>query len=278
MRPGWNPTRRNRNIGTPKQGFGQNNRLTISEPWNSSELFYERLTTFKTVHRTVHEKDIVILVERTQKHCIHACTPDDICLLLNHVPAEDLEDLSIIVLRQPKRKETILQSVWGRYVFLEIGQHRGDAIIIEANVPRGELCWSKSLQPPGLKELDRLRRDGHEVRMTKRHYRIEMSIESNRATQLYRTLLHEIGHHVDWMDSVERPSKRHEDDEANRDRLSHLYRARPSREREDFAHGYADNLRNQLEAKAVLPFERILDPASLAKDNLRLSDFFVPAG
>lgn len=35
MRPGWNPTRRNRNQGTAKRGHGQNNRMVIPCVWRS---------------------------------------------------------------------------------------------------------------------------------------------------------------------------------------------------------------------------------------------------
>lgn len=41
---GWNPTRRNRNIGTSKSGYSQNNKLVIPEPWHDlSKIFWECL-------------------------------------------------------------------------------------------------------------------------------------------------------------------------------------------------------------------------------------------
>jgi len=36
-----NPIRRNRNIGTAKQGFGQNNKLKIPSPFGTLQAFYE---------------------------------------------------------------------------------------------------------------------------------------------------------------------------------------------------------------------------------------------
>jgi hypothetical protein len=42
-KPGWDPRRRNRNIGTPKAGRGRDTRFTIPEPWSDTRLYYERL-------------------------------------------------------------------------------------------------------------------------------------------------------------------------------------------------------------------------------------------
>jgi hypothetical protein len=46
-----NPTRRNRNIGTKKQGHGQNNKLTISSPYGDLKSFYEKLTDYRKAKR-----------------------------------------------------------------------------------------------------------------------------------------------------------------------------------------------------------------------------------
>lgn len=43
MRPGWNPTKRNRNIGTKKQGHGRDNRLVIPQAWPEDRIFWEVL-------------------------------------------------------------------------------------------------------------------------------------------------------------------------------------------------------------------------------------------
>ncbi|MDJ0797430.1 MAG: hypothetical protein QNJ51_11470 [Calothrix sp. MO_167.B12] len=48
-----------------------------------------------------------------------------------------------------------------------------------------------------VKELERLREDGHRTATDKRHYLISSTLDSIRNTQLYRTLHHEIGHYVD---------------------------------------------------------------------------------
>ncbi len=42
-RPGWNPTRRNRNLGTAKAGHGLDNRLVIPASRNDPRRYWERL-------------------------------------------------------------------------------------------------------------------------------------------------------------------------------------------------------------------------------------------
>jgi len=79
------------------------------------------------------------------------------------------------------------------------------------------------------------------------------SRDAARATQLYRTLLHEIGHWVDWLNKVERPSERGGDFE----KLNDAYFQRPKNEREAFAHRYADETRERLVRLGIIPFERL---------------------
>jgi len=39
----WNPTKRNRNIGTKKSGYSQNNKFVVPERWCDYRVFWERL-------------------------------------------------------------------------------------------------------------------------------------------------------------------------------------------------------------------------------------------
>jgi hypothetical protein len=105
--------------------------------------------------------------------------------------------------------------------------------------------------------LERLNGDGHEIVTTKHGYKINVSLESIRATQLYRTLLHEIGHSVD------------------NDRNPAAFDRKSSLEKETFAHQYADKLRESLVRFGVIPFARILDKKTIARDGLSVSDFTV---
>ena len=86
-----------------------------------------------------------------------------------------------------------------------------------------------------------------------------------RATVLYRTLLHEVGHHVDRRDY----GQRGEDD---------AYYQRPARERESFAHRYAERIAGDLRARRVIPFARIIDRLSATRDGLDPDWFGSTAG
>ena len=66
-----------------------------------------------------------------------------------------------------------------------------------------------------------------------------------------RTLLHEIGHHVDWCRAT-----------------PEFYFRRPLQERERSAHRYAMTLRTKLEQRRAIPFDRIRDEAAMRADAL----------
>jgi hypothetical protein len=101
-------------------------------------------------------------------------------------------------------------------------------------------------------ELERLRADGHEIRRDGRHYRIAATPESARATQLFRTLLHEIGHWVDYVEKVQNAPEAGKADDAL------LFFARPLAERESFAHRNAETTRAHLIRFGIIPFHRIV--------------------
>lgn len=54
------------------------------------------------------------------------------------------------------------------------------------------------------------------------------------------------------------------------------YFARPHREREEFAHRYADELAARLRDDGVIPFARLGEPARLEKDGLDPAWFATP--
>lgn len=253
---GQDATRRNRNIGTSKSGHGQDNRLVISICNRDAVAHYESLKSYTAVIREINAKAITFIVEETRVGSYHACTVDDIAHLLRYIPEPDVEAIELIVLRQPKRKEEILSPVWGRLGFyVEIGRHRGPAIFLESINLSKPMLLSKSLAPEVEIELRRLSRDGHEIATTKRHHVVSSSLTSVRATQLYRTLLHELGHQFDYR------------------RNPKAFDRKTSLDKEVFAHRYADILQEELRKKKVIPFERILDSESIKRDGLRINDF-----
>jgi hypothetical protein len=273
MRPGWNPTRRNRNIGTAKSGHGRNNRLVIPNYFQGLTIFYERLTGYRTVTRSVHGRPFSVLVEATRRRSVHPCTIDDLFQVLPHVSPPDLAGINFLVLRQPKRKEETLRPCWGRLAYwVNIGAHGGPTVILEGIEPGRPMRWSRSLKPDDAAELERLRADGHKIKATGRGHVVEPTLETARATQLYRTLLHEIGHWVDYLEHVKRPAALAPYSFLE---LSDRYYQRPPTEREAFAHSYAERVGALLRAAGVIPFDRLFDSTRVRRAGLDICDFTV---
>jgi hypothetical protein len=274
MGSGRNPTRRNRNIGTARSGHGQDNRLVIPSSRRDPRPYWSRLGPHTTVTRNVLGRTVSILVEPVRASSVHACTVDDLCQLLEQFPPADWRwSLEFFILRQPKRKEQTLRSVWGRLAYgLEVGAYRGPAVILEAVDLSRPRRWPKSLRPDDEDELERLRADGHRVTTTRHEHLIHSDLAASRATQLYRTLPHEIGHWVDYREKVVQADSPEPFDE----RWERYFR-RPAAERETFAHSYADELGARLRRSGAVPFERLFDPASLHRDGLQPRDFTAPS-
>ena len=283
-----NPIRRNKNIGTAKQGYGQNNRLTIPQISTQSLRFYERLGEYTKTARDINGNRFEFVIEATREKVNHACTVDDLAEMIRHIPPADYGDLNLIVLRQPKRKEENLASVWGRLIYHY--EFEGDfrpAVIIEATDCKRTFKWTKKLSVDDQKELDRLKKDGHEFVTTKRHFIANYNIKNVRNTQLYRTLPHEFAHYIHYHNVVIKPlekmkkvldkldiqidgndttetnplfSKWEEMDDAYRAKIEEnekKYFAIIKDEKEVFAHNYADKLIRKLKACEAIPFDRI---------------------
>lgn len=234
----------------------------IPKGWPDDRVFYEVLRAPVVVRRTVGGSPLTFLVEPPRAGSFHACTVDDVCRVLDVVPPEHLNAIDLVVLRQPTRKQELLRPVWGRLAYhADTGRHAGTAIFLEAQ-PGTPLVWSASLDPEDAAELERLRADGHVVTRERRGWRIALTPRSIRETQLRRTLLHELGHAVDWWTSVVRPTSELED-EALRAELARAYRTRQRRAKEDFAHRYAAEV-----GRNVPRFSPLIDHASLLTDGL----------
>lgn len=254
MRKTWNPNRRNRNIGTSKAGRGSNNKFVIPDRFKDFKIFWERIDDYKVEVREIGGREVRLIIEECKSNYIHSCTVNDITYLLSFLPEEDWAGVNLFILRQPKRKEVILSSIWGRLGYnVDIGTYKGPVIILESQDINKPLIWSKSLDPETAIELERLVQDGHQVSQDKRKYIIAMTMESVRATQLYRTLLHEIGHWVQWNTLVLKPFKEGMELEVLEDEYFRI----PGSEKEAFAHRYADKLRNKLIEDKIIPFNRI---------------------
>lgn len=128
----FNPTRRNRNIGTENQGVGQNNRLQISTPYGTLKSFYERIEKYQTEIRNINGHDFLFIIEETRENCLHSCSVNDLVKIIQHIPEADYGDMRFIILRQPKRKEEIISQVWGRIIYsFEFENESYPAIILD---------------------------------------------------------------------------------------------------------------------------------------------------
>lgn len=112
-----NPLRRNRNIGTVKQGFGQDNKLTIPKPYGVLKSFYERLTDYQKIKLVINGHEFIFVVEQTRTDSQHSCSVADLETIIEQIPKEDYGELKLIVLRQPKRKEEVISPTWGRLIY-----------------------------------------------------------------------------------------------------------------------------------------------------------------
>lgn len=273
MKPGYNPVRRNRNIGTAKQGHGTNNRLVIPRAGSGERDWTEQLKRHRRISGTRFSRGIPFIVEKTRGACIHACSVADISHVLANIPSDDLAGLAAIVLRQPTRKQMLLNPVWGRLVYsADFGSPTGrsvatgPAIILEAVDCNASYDWPTALDPQDMQELERLRDDGHAISRQGHRHTFSMTPDSVRATQLYRTLLHEIGHWVNYQEAVLRPARAAGTDVSP---FSKAYFSRPKAEREAFAHRYADTMRARLTKFGIIPFDRIetlADTAGLSEN------------
>ena len=252
MRPCWNPTRRNRNIGTKAHGHGSNNRLTIAQSWHHPRCYFETLSTYHLVTRTVGTRAIRFFVEPARPDWFYPCTIDDICAVLASCSPDALLAFDFIVMRQPTRKQRILCPVWGRAIFsFDIDRHTGAAIVMEAQ-SLSPIVWRRSINPERARELERLSLDGHKIGKSRRGIEIAVTPASLRNTVLYRTLLHELGHHIDYNRSS-----------------ADQWKSKTSAQKEDFAHRYASELFECLSKQNAVPFASMIDDQSLVSDGVR---------
>ncbi|MBD3904034.1 hypothetical protein NAL32_04670 [Chryseobacterium sp. Ch-15] len=249
----FNPTRRNRNIGTENQGFSQNNKLKISTPYGTLKSFYERIEKYQTEIRMINGHEFLFIIEETRENCFHSCSVNDLAKIIQYIPKEDYGDLRFIILRQPKRKEEIISPVWGRLVYsFEFENEYFPAIILDSIDLNKRLVWSKKQTIEDQKEFILLKEDGHLFIENKRDFISELKLNPSRNTQLYRTLLHEFGHYVHYLEVVERPGTN--DAKEIRD---DYYMSLPKVEKEKFAHQYTNRLKKKLTDDKIIPFENM---------------------
>nr|WP_295874231.1 hypothetical protein [uncultured Chitinophaga sp.] len=252
----FNSSRRNRNIGTAKQGHGQQNKLKIPQRTNGLSPV-ESLGRYQKHEVEINGYRFIFVVEQLREDSLHACSIEDVKRIIEHIPVSDYGHLRLIVLRQPKRKEEILSPVWGRLIYsFEFENEYYPAVILEAGKYPRKMKWETSLSVESQKELERLKADGHCFVNNGKYWMADIKPENVRNTQLYRTLLHEFGHYVHYLHIVERPGQENEEDELREKRDDYYFRI-PKSEKEEFANRYAVDLRCRLEEKGIIPFRKI---------------------
>ncbi|MEM8689014.1 MAG: hypothetical protein AAGF81_16905 [Pseudomonadota bacterium] len=259
MRDVWRPERRNRNIGTSSSGFSKANDMRIPHSWKDKHghysFFFERLDADYKQELNLKGNRLRILYERPRDGFTYGCSPADVIKMLtsivNHTPSLP----NIVAFRQPTRKQQQLKPVWGRFVyFAEFGKIQGTAIILEAQELGATLKWPKRMSLADQAEYERLVSDGHSFEELKRHYKCSLTEHTVRNTVLYRTLLHELGHLVQYHQEVlMRPMALDQDQDVARE----LYFSKPSSEREVFAHAFASELYQTLESSGHVPFQSL---------------------
>lgn len=243
-RPGWNPIRRNRNLGTPKAGHSSDNFLTIPTTWVRDVIYdpYSEGPWARVVTLDSAGGPLQLVVERPRSGYTHPCTPEDIEEVLQRIPPADIAELRAIVLRQPTKKESILRPVWGSICFNDSVRGReGPAIYLDAQQSPLEIRWGRKLLPGDEQELDRLRAAGFSVESSRRSFTITGTHDAVRRTVLFHTLPHEIGHLVDYQRFLATQVPAGE--ETERERFRRWFsRRRPLKEKEEFADRYATEL------------------------------------
>lgn len=261
---GRNPVRRSRRIGTKAQGFKKRTPFGIPASDVDPRRFYEKLTGAVELEQVLNAHRFTVLVEPAAPDWKYYLSVPDVIELLKLIPEADRAGLAVIAFRQPKRKERIFSPVWGRMAYwAEFGRHSGMSVVIEAQPLDYRYRIEKGIGPGFAKELEALGRDGHRLETTSRHIEISCPPDAIRNTQLFRTLPHEIGHHLDYLQKVDGPYDRGEGD---LDALIDLYRARPRREREAFADRYAETVLSECRNHGSVPFPPLANQSETGLD------------
>lgn len=142
--------------------------------------------------------------EETLSGYEHPCTDADIRDVIRCLPPEDMKGIALVLFHQPTRKEELRSPRWAAYYpAYTCGETSGPAILLEAVNPEKSMKWGTSLEPDDMRELELLEREGHAIRRERKAIYIGMDTPSVRNTQVRRSFIHEVGHHVDYMRNPE---------------------------------------------------------------------------
>lgn len=248
MRPGWSPIRRNKNIGTKKSRKIKSNYFWI--PDNLEMLIIKN--GYSQTIREINGVEIIFITEKLKDEYLHCCTTKEIAKVLSFIPKDDLDGLRFIVQKQPTKKEEILSPCWGKFVYdFNFKKEFGAAIFIYAINPERKIVWDYTLKPDNIRELRSLEKEGHFITRIKDKIIIKSKASSVRKTQLYRTLFHEIGHLVNWMNFY----RSYNYNNIHFSDLLKIFLEKPYTHREDYANFYSRQIIEKLIEKKLIPIQ-----------------------
>jgi|GEM_PF-1428018 len=272
QRNGRDPTRRNRNQGTRRRGHGQDNRFALPSP--RVERFHLERVDDATVHRRMLHDGVPLIVLETQLRAgfSHPCSVDDVEHVLRALPKDDLPTSNdgevCVVLWQQGEKETVVSQWWGSLWYcLELENDDvsffGPAIYLGAAKPPLEVTWSSKADVVGQERRVLMEDVADDVHRTKRETTYTFSLEAARRMQMEFTLLHEVGHWMDYRTHVLDAQERAYDEvgesdaelaeaSAEWDRLAHAYWQRSTEQKERWADRYAAKALRELRRRGVL--------------------------
>lgn len=109
MRPGRDPTRRNKKIGTRDHAWRDRagGSAAFSVPWPRWERRPDaQRWSVKTVEKfDVHDRGVMVATERLLDGYQHRCSPEAIVGVLNELPRDDVDGVGLVVLHQQTRKQ-----------------------------------------------------------------------------------------------------------------------------------------------------------------------------
>lgn len=180
-----------------KRNYGKNNKLTSPGEWLHVGRLFDP-NKVESISLQVGDERYWLFREKTLPGFIHALSPQDIEAVLSRVPPADLIGIAWFAQLQPTHKHDVLRRAWASYYSeVTLGKKVGSMVVLYAFNLSQKLGWkNNSLRPFDVQEITKLEKEGHYVSYAKRGATIALSLRSIAATQ-HRSLLHEIGHHLD---------------------------------------------------------------------------------
>ena len=269
------PTRRNRNQGTAKRGHSKDNEFVVPSGREWWRTYADGLRDFVQVERFVDGRPLLFLVEPVENGYVHPCTPDDVARILEMLPPQATAGpypLRAIIMRQAPQKESILWGAWGRFSpSVDVGPVEGAVIFLEAAKPQAEWTWPAKLSFENQGEVRRMEALLERVPGKGNIHRYKMGFAGLRRWVLYHTLIHEVGHWMDYRRLVVWPYERGETELVE---AIDAYWQRPRIERESFAHRFSDEWRDALARRSWgIPFAQQLYAPRLKEEGLDPSWF-----